>query len=362
MVKEIIVGVLEKDTSASGKSLKKEIKERKKQIWDQIGNFDRIRYFDIFNAMLRERFYKVVDRVATREDLNFLKASGFGTEQWSDNSFNFMNTNKICQNVCLYCYIGGISNHYGRVQLKDIINDYEKDGIEIVSDGCPITGQERRNRRMEFTIDPEKAATTWGKKGRRKLWMSPTAHDIFPENVDAAISAWKRLLDAGHQLIIVSKPLLPCIEKITTELAGYNNSVLFRFTITSNKQDILDTWELFAPTFEERVACLKLAKERGFTVSTSMEPFLSDPVETVRSIEKHINGEIWIGMLNGFPSEKIIGRPFSKKLKDEIDRVKEMYDFENINRIVTELRKNPKIQWKESVLKAFEKQFYPRRA
>jgi cell fate (sporulation/competence/biofilm development) regulator YmcA (YheA/YmcA/DUF963 family) len=64
-------------------------------------------------------------------------------------------------------------------------------------------------------------------------------------------------------------------------------------------------------------------------------------------------------MLNGFPSEKVIGKPFSKKLNDEIARVKEMRDFENIERIVTALRGNPKIQWKESMLKAFEKQFYP---
>jgi hypothetical protein len=64
-------------------------------------------------------------------------------------------------------------------------------------------------------------------------------------------------------------------------------------------------------------------------------------------------------MLNGFPSEKVIGKPFSEKLKDEIARVKEMYNFENIERIVTALRENPKIQWKESVLKVFEKQFYP---
>lgn len=321
--------------------------------WDKIGNFDRIKYFDAFNAILRERFYKLVDGKARREDLDVLKAAGFGTEQWSDESFNLMDIHTLCSNVCLYCYIGGIYNHYGRVQLKDIVDSFEKDGIQIVSDECTIRGRDRTKRRAAFKIDPEKAATTWGTQGRRKLFMSPTAHDTFPENVDTLIVAWKRLLDAGHHLIIVSKPLLPCIEKITDELAGYENRVLFRFTITSNDQAILDSWELFAPPFEERVECLKLAKERGFTVSVSMEPFLSDPIETVKAVREHVNGEIWIGMMNGFPSEKVIGKQFSGTLKAEIERVRGLYSFENIERIVDALRGDPSIQFKESFIKAY---------
>jgi DNA repair photolyase len=224
-----------------------------------------------------------------------------------------------------------------------------------VSDGCTISGRDRAKHRAEFKIDPEKSATTWGKQGRRKLFMSPTAHDTFPENVNAMIAAWKRMLDAGHYLVIVSKPLLPCIDKITTELAGYKDRVLFRFTITSNNQEILDEWELFAPTFDERVSCLKLVKERGFIVSVSMEPFLSDPVETVKTIREHVNGEIWIGMMNGFPSEKIIGKPFSSKLKTEIERVKQLYALGNIERIVEALRGDPAIQWKESFIKIYGK-------
>jgi hypothetical protein len=352
-VRDVIISILEKGTGKDGKALKKEIDRRKNEIWAKIGKFDRIRYFDTFNSILRERFYKLVDGTATQKDLNVLKASGFGTKQWSDESFNLMDIHSVCPNVCAYCYISGIYNHYGRVQLKEIVESFEKDGIRIVSDECTISGRDRVDRRAPFKIDPEKAATTWGPQGKRKLFMSPTAHDTFPENVDALIAAWKRLLDAGHYIIVVSKPLLLCIDKITSELAGYKGRVLFRFTITSNDQGILDSWELFAPTFGERVECLKMAKDRGFTVSVSMEPFLSDPVETVKAIREHVNGEIWIGMMNGFPSEKVIGKPFSGKLKAEIDRVKGLYSFENVERVVAALRGDPAIQWKESFIKAY---------
>jgi len=531
-VQQAIATVLEKDWNATtGDELKAEVKQRKKAITVAInenGPVNRIQYFDIFNAMIRDRFYKVVDRVATRADINFLKATGFGTQQWSDDSLNFMDIHTVCSNVCLYCvdeeskilmadfsekrlkdieigdiiigiyqdkitkkrkmmetrvlnkisvereaykiiledntelicstdhrwltdrgwkftvgkkggnrydemvrphltktnkivkiydsslkfdetneyqlgylsgmihgkqriqdsskitsiekmnetrrmidietdcgsfiangcvshncYISGIYNRYGRTQLKDIIESLEKDGLDIVSGCGGISGNDRRSHRPLFKEDPAKVAKTWGKRGSRKVWMSPTAHDTFPENVDASIAAWKRLLEAGHYLIIVSKPLLPCIDKITSELAIHSRNVRMRFTITSNKQDVLDKWELFAPAFEERVACLKLAKERGFTVSVSMEPFLSDPVETVRVIDDHVNGEIWIGMMNGFPSEKVLGKQFSPALKAEIERAKQMYAFGNIERVVATLRGNPKVQWKESVVKAF---------
>jgi DNA repair photolyase len=353
-VKEIIWNVLSEDIE-DGANRKKLIANRQKKIRESIGSFNRDAYRKILNNEIRLAFYRLVDGVETIDDVNLLRSVEFGTKQWSDESFNIMLTNTLCPNACLYCYITALFNKNSLADIKAFFKKYREMGLQIIGDG-EIKGRDRLCHRMKFTTDPEKAAKSWTTRGKRKLFMSPTSHDVFPENVKELVAAWKRMLSVDHHVLIVSKPLLECVKYICEELADYKDKVTFRFTLTSDIQSILDVLEPLAPLFDERLECLRYAIEAGFETSVSIEPFLSDPVSTVKKMEPFVTGEIWIGCMNGFPSEKIIGIPFTDRENKIISKLKEVeYSFKNVTRIVKNLRSNKKIQWKESIIKMYLK-------
>jgi hypothetical protein len=265
-----------------------------------------------------------------------------------------MQMGSLCPNFCLYCYVGPIFNHYGWTDIGKIVTEIEDKGIAMISGYNNLSYEAKAVKRNIFTIDQERMQDTWGKQGLRKLFMSPTSHDIFPENVDFLIQKWSQLLEAGHSLLIVSKPILSCIASITHKLQRFKDRVNIRFTVTSDCNSNLSRWETFATPFEDRFEAIKLAKSEGYGVSISIEPFLSDPRPLVAKLTPFVD-EMWIGMMNGFPSEKMYGKSFCSELKTEIQRVKALYSFDKINSLVQELRSNPKIQWKESFLKIFLK-------
>ena len=59
--------------------------------------------------------------------------------------------------------------------------------------------------------------------------MFPSTHDILPEFLGPCVTKIGKLLDAGNQIIIVSKPHLECIERLCSEFQPDN--ILFRFSI-----------------------------------------------------------------------------------------------------------------------------------
>lgn len=361
MVKDQIWEIFSKPISFKKKTeLEKEVHRRHKLLREQFAEFDRIQFFHLFNSLIMECFYRVVDGSAQTEDFDFLLAMGFGVGQWADDSFNLMAAGNICGNLCLYCYITGIFNHYNWSDVKGIIREIEAAGFPVVSEIHSVLENDaywkRDEFRRKFSLDPKKLTISWNKTKGTKLYMTPTNSDIFPENVDSFIGKWKELLVAGQYLLIVSKPRFDCIQKICAELEYYKERVAFRFTIGSEDPSVLAKWDLLAPNFDERYSCLVFATHKGFRVSISMEPFLSDPVNFVERISPLVD-EIWIGTINGFPSEKTFGLPFCDELKQEIARVKKLYEFENIDRIVQQLRNNPKVFWKESIVKIYLKKW-----
>jgi len=372
-LKKTIMSTLGK--SMGGGNKKNIVKRRRAELKEKLGDVDRNTYRRVINGMIRDAFYHLVDGKATGEEINLLESVEFGTKQWSDDSFNIMKTNSTCGNLCIYCYVSGIYNHYGRIQLKDIIKQLNDAGAKIIGvEGERMTSADRQSMLLPFETDEERASKYWGKPKMPKLFMIPTAHDIFPSNVDYIISNVKDMLTIGHSILIVSKPRLECIRKICEAIdemdatyanqwgdeygvqpGDYKKNVTFRFTIGSNDQTILDFWEPFAPGYAERVECLKLAMEMGYETSVSMEPFLSDPAPVIEAIDQWVSGEIWIGEMNAKPSEKVFDVEFTSSERAKIDEIATLYQFDNINRIVTELRSNQKVNWKESIIKVFLK-------
>ena len=73
--------------------------------------------------------------------------------------------------------------------------------------------------------------------------MFPTSHDITPRFLDDCVTVLKKLLAAGNEVLIVSKPHLECVERLCRELAEHKDKIVFRFTIGAMDDKLLRFWE-----------------------------------------------------------------------------------------------------------------------
>jgi hypothetical protein len=243
---------------------------------------DRLSFFDAVNSHWRAAFRRFLDSKATPVDMAFLRNIAFGTKQWSEKSYNYQDSREgVCPNCCLYCFINQIFVTYHRDQIRRVAADLELHGACIYSRPGHLLLSQKEGLRPAFKPDLKQLRKGWSTTRKPKLYMSPTSHDILPDNVDAAIEAYRKLLRAGNYLLVVSKPRVECIEKLIGELSDYRERMRFRFTITSANQRVLDVFEPFAPSFDERRKALRIAFDAGFQTSASLEPFLTDPVETI---------------------------------------------------------------------------------
>jgi DNA repair photolyase len=181
--------------------------------------------------------------------------------------------------------------------------------------------------------------------------MFPSVHDITPTNIHYCIDSIKRILDAGHQLLIVSKPHLDCIKEICWAFSSMKDKILFRFTIGSTSNEILSFWENGAPCFEERLSCLKKAYELGFRTSVSSEPMLDDNVEDiVNKCLPYVNDALWIGKPN-FLKERLTDNHASEKHFERAEELMSHLNDERIWEIYNKFQMNPLVKWKESIKK-----------
>ena len=125
---------------------------------------------------------------------------------------------------------------------------------------------------------------------------------------------------------------------------------LFRFTIGAYDNRILGFWEPGAPTFQERLACLRYAFENGFTTSISMEPMLDAPnaVKLFHRLAPYVTDSIWLGKLNR--ARNCVGKR-TPEVEAAICRIEANQSDEKIRAIYDALRHEPKVRWKDSVRK-----------
>lgn len=178
--------------------------------------------------------------------------------------------------------------------------------------------------------------------------MFPTAHDIVPENLNHYMEHLRLLLEAGNRVLIVSKPHFSCIEKLCEVFSSWRKQILYRFTITARKDELLRYWEPKAPLFQERYDCLAHAFEKGFQTSVSVEPMLDvkDVIKMIDKLYPYVTHSIWIGMMN-----KIDKRITLKTKTDyrQVERILEGQSQKSILAIYDALRSSHKIRWKESI-------------
>lgn len=242
-----------------------------------------------------------------------MKKEVFGTKEWAAHSAN---VTIGCSHNCTYCY------------SREAYKKYDKSGLP-----------------WEVERTDEKALNkVWTKK--EGTIMFPTKHDITMFNIDDCITVLKNILKAGNDVLIVSKPEIAVIERITDELKMYKDNILLRFTIGSLNDNILSFWEPGAPSFAERLNSLKIAFTKDFETSVSMEPLLdNNPEDTkvlVETLRPYVTNSIWIGKMNK-PEKRLDNiTPF-------IENYLSRQNDENILSIYEMFKDDDLIKWKESI-------------
>ena len=243
-----------------------------------------------------------------------------GTKEWAVANVNCVDG---CSHNCRYCYARYMQcDRLKRIKAKDWPN--------------------------------EKIRTHDVDRPRNKLYpgtvMFPTTHDITEKTVKACLIVLWKLLVTGNRVLIVSKPHLPVIKMLCKELFLSRESVMFRFTIGSMDNKILKFWEPGAPTFEERRDALRIAFNRGFSTSVSVEPMLnsSDVVKMFHYLEPNISDSYWIGKMNKI-SQRVKYNPKDTDERWMVRHVIEGQTDDCIRCIYQRLKDEPKVRWKESI-------------
>ena len=177
--------------------------------------------------------------------------------------------------------------------------------------------------------------------------MFPSTHDITdsPEVQEACFTVIGKLLEAGNDVLITTKPKLLITQDIIAQFHAYREQLQFRFTITSVNNQLLSFWEPSAPTFEERFASLKYAYENNFKTSVSIEPFLDyAPQELINILSAYITESIWLGPMNYIPVSNI-----SDVDKHQYEEIRKKYQTDHLREIYEELQGNPLIRFKDSM-------------
>ena len=241
-----------------------------------------------------------------------------GTKEWSDHSVNCCDG---CRNNCRYCFGKGIAIHYGRATEE--------------------TWQVMKVRWKDVTKSYRKM------KGRV---MFPTSHDIIdiPEVEEACLTVLGKLLAAGNEVLLTTKPRLSVTRKVCERFSEYQDQIQFRFTITSCHDELLKFWEPNAPLFRERMNSLIFAFKKGFKTSVSIEPFLDyDPVPLVRRVESYSTESVWIGKMN-----YIAAKGIKENEKPFYEAIRKGCTLTHLKEIYSELKGYPKIRFKDSIRNA----------
>lgn len=242
-----------------------------------------------------------------------------GTNEWSVETVNFITG---CSHDCRYCY--------GRNMAVD---RFKRITAEEWSQPCVREFELRKKRnKVDGTV------------------MVPSTHDVLPEFINETIVVLDKLVNAGNDILLVTKPHIICIEKICARYKNNRKQIRFRFTIGCSSNELLAYWEPGAPSYEERVACLKHAYEHGFSTSVSVEPML-DSENIVKHIEQlmpWVSDSIWVGKMNCVRSRVRIENEVDESMVAAIEAGQ---TDEKILAIYDALKNNPKIRWKESIKK-----------
>ena len=250
---------------------------------------------------------------------------GHGTREWSESSYNI---GSGCRHACIYGFCRQHALRFGKIK----------------------TGE-------EWAVEHCSASKIVKRFGRRKgVIMMPTMHDITPgPYLHGSLVVLRSMLEAGNEVLVVSKPHLECVVRICEELEEFKDRLMFRFTIGSTSDDDLAFWEPGAPFFSERLASLHYARGHNYETSVSMEPLLCSTdgaLDLVQAVDPLVTDTIWIGIMNkarertAWIKEDDPRRP---ELETRLQQIERTAHAINLRRLFVALEPNLKVRWKDSI-------------
>lgn len=244
----------------------------------------------------------------------------FGTKEWASSNVNIQSG---CPNDCKYCY-------------------------------AKAMGIRHKRKTRENWKEPEIRLhdVNKGFSKRNGTIMFPTSHDITKDNLRECVTVLKKMLGAGNQVLIVSKPDPDCILELCCELEEFQEQILFRFTMGSAQDTVLQYWEPEAPAFAKRIDALKTAYELGCATSVSCEPMLDNRIEgVVDATLPYVTDAIWIGLPNML-KQRVSVNCGDAGTKARADELMAGFTKERVAELYAKYKDHPKIKWKESIKKA----------
>ena len=241
-----------------------------------------------------------------------------GTQEWAASNVNIQDG---CEHDCRYCYAKTMAIRFKRMTSKS----WSEPKLRAHDVNRGFT---RRSGRIMF----------------------PTAHDITEQNIDACLTVLKRMLAAGNDLLIVSKPCMPCVKRLCSELAPYRDQIVFRFSIGSASNAALKFWEPGAPTFKQRLACLKAAYLHDFQTSVSCEPMLDARIDrVVEAVHPFVTDSIWLGKINRLRSILPQNCPGDAEALEKGEALMASQNDDAIRDLYDRYQHDAKIKWKDSI-------------
>jgi DNA repair photolyase len=167
-------------------------------------------------------------KIATLKEATSLMNDRFGNGQWQfgDDSYNIRDTAFACKHNCSYCYILPMDTRFGRKPKVLSIED-------------------------PFPSDAKRIAKKWKCAENGRIYFFPSSHDIFEENMKDYISVAQKMIDAGHEIMFVSKRSVRATAKFI-ELCpkGIAGKIQCWTTLTTNDPDLLKYFEPNAPVIK----------------------------------------------------------------------------------------------------------------
>ena len=247
-----------------------------------------------------------------------------GWKEWADRWVGIQNS---CSRGCVYCFATYLDLRYKRIHSPE---------------------QRLNFQQRKSILNPDKKYD-----GRIAF---PNTHDITESNYQKCRNYLDRLLKAGNNVLIVTKPDFNVIEQLISDLENYRKQLEFRITIGSRHSDVLKQFEPGASDFRERLESLSLLSDYSFETSVSIEPFLSRDVATlIEEIYWAVSRDIWVGKMNHF--NNIV------KYRPEIKTLQQLYTDETLIAIYHELQQlqkripyvRGKIKFKDTFLDVLKK-------
>ena len=277
---------------------------------------------NIYHLRIKDLFYRWLDKSISEKDLIELKETLYrdNNKQWAPLGTNIIQHKTNCPQLCRYCYNIAWKHRSEKLEIPDI-----------------------EDTREMFCTDENRVEKVWTTRKKANLYIFGSTHDIFPEMIDDYISVARKVIESGSELLIVTKPNLVCMKKLCKELKDLKDKIMIVCTITSNNKDLLEYWEPHAPSYKERVECLKYAFSQGYRTSVSMEPYLSDPREVIKDVSRYVTHYVWLGKMNHCKELE-----FDEEQYEKLDG---LYDEEYVMRLIKDLRDNKKVFFKYSMMR-----------